>query len=721
MVDLYKKPKNMFVGMYYSKDHMGRRRNNNYYGYSNKYRGYNYYNKLHNYRKGNHYEAQQGVVAEQQREQQGEQQREQRGVVAEQQREKQKEEVPASDPAKEANGSGKTEGKKRKAEKETEKDEVGSRDKKKETSRKKCIIKILKRPTEAVNNEEGKDKNPVGGEKRAMEETEQKEPQKEQQKKKKKEKAKENEREGAKDCVEQKSKKKKEGEGITSKAKKVKDGFKFTSTQELFNLLLKDVKNNSLDEEDDEEEMAKQAKKKKGATKSGDPAKGLSEGTKMESENENAKKSTKRSIPDLAKKGATSAMGVKDTQPGRNDDVAQQHNQEVEKIAKESEQGKSIKGKEGNNSSDVPKSDKIIEAEEKCSNSASKNSAAQTTKTAGANAHVKESAIALKGKKGTASGSNKYNNHMSIGSNISRGRKIIKIIKNVENGRYYYTGSRKNLAAVVDGFGGGGAAGHYVKYATSKYPNFTTSCSLLSQASNMELYKHNSLNSRLINSLRGGMGAGQRNDDCRRAGKKEEEEGFFAVPIYMRSPKPEQIPIPVYLSEVADQMGAQEGAQEGTQERLREVREVPGVQTDVKAAIEAPPEAANVQGRKSKSKGQAQNAKGAPNGNAHNKDSQNAQNFTKKNEQNNHANKHSYDFMNTGNVKSNKMYNMYWMHSSYVKGANYNGSNLHGSGKNLKMEKYFHNKRYKVKAYLSDNNQKSKNLNPLKEVKIAVY
>ncbi|SCO66004.1 conserved Plasmodium protein, unknown function [Plasmodium vivax] len=755
MVDVYKKPKNMSIGMYYGKDYVGRRRNNNYYGYSNKYRGYNYYYKLHNYRKGNHYEAQQGEVAAQH-----------------------KEEVPVGDPAKEANGPGKvegkeegkaegkaeskTEGKKRKAEKETEKDEVESRDKKKETGRKKCIIKILKRPIEAASNEEGKGKG-------AMEEAEQKEQQKEQQKKKKKEKAKENEREGAKDCVEQKIKKKKEGEGASGKAKKVKDGFKFTSTQELFNLLLKDVKNNSHDEEEEEkeEEMAKPAEKK-GATTSVDPAKGPSEGPKMESENENAKKITKRSKPDLSKKGATSAAGVKENQPARNDDPAQQNNHEEEKAAKESEPGKSIKGKEASNSGDAPKSDKITEAEEKCPNGASKNGgAAQSTKATGASGHVKESAStvkakessnAVKGKKGLACGSNKYYYQMNLGSNISRGRKIIKMMRNAENGKYYYPGSRKDLAAGADGYAGG-VAGHYVKYATSKYPNFTTSCSLLNHATKMELCKHNSLNSSLLNNLSGGMCAGQRNEDCRRAGKKEEEEGFFAVPIYMRSPKPEQIPIPVYLSGGADQVPAQERAQEvlGVQatgeaaneaviEAVNEAVNEAGIETTNEATAEAPPQTANLQGRKSKGKGQPKSAKGAPNGNAHNnRESQNAQNFTKKNvekkkknkaflnknymmpfnqEQQSHANKHSYDFLNAGNVKSsNKVYNVHSLHASYVKGANYNGCNLHGSGsgKNVKMEKYFHNKRYKVKAYLSDNNQRSKNLNPLKEVKIAVY
>ncbi|EUD66914.1 hypothetical protein C922_02498 [Plasmodium inui San Antonio 1] len=743
MVDVYKKPKNMSIGMYYSKDYIDKRRNNNYYGYSHNYRGYNYYNMLHNYRRGIHYEAQ-------------------RGVATEEHREKQKEEVPVSGPAKDVSDSGKTEGKKRKAEKETEKDEVGSRDKKKETSTKKCIIKILKRPTEAVRTEEGKGKTPVQGEKDPMEESEQKEAQKEQQKKKKKEKVKENEPEGAKDCVEQSGRKKKEGEGTTSKAKKVKDGFKFTSTQELFNLLLKDVKNNSLDEEEQQgqkqeqppqQQMAKQAEKKKAATTTADPAKGPSEGTKMESENENAMKITKKSIPNLVKKGTTSAAGGKDTQPDRNDNVAQQLNHEEEKITKESEQRKSIKikAKEGNSSSDVPKSDKIIEAEEKFPNVDSKNSAAQTTKATGASEHLKESVIALKGKKGIASGSNKYNNQMNIGSNISKGRKIIKINKNVENGRYSYTGSRKDLTGGANGFGG--AAGHYVKYATSRYPNFTSRCSLLSHASKMDLCKHNSMGNRLTNSLSGGMGSGQRNDDSRKAGKKEEEEGFFAIPIYMRSPKPEQIPIPVYLSEVTDQVGPQEGVQE----RVLEVREVltqevdikedikEDIKMDVKAAIEALPEApsetTNVHGMKSKSKGQSQNGKGTPNGNAHNKDSQNGPNFTKKNvekkkknktflnknymsfnQEQIHANRHSYDFVNTGgNVKSNKVYNMHSLHSSYVKGANYNGCNVHGSGKNIKMEKYFHHKRYKVKAYSSDNNQRSKNLNPLKEVKIAVY
>ncbi|ANQ06811.1 Uncharacterized protein PCOAH_00012200 [Plasmodium coatneyi] len=705
MVDLYKKPKNMSIGMYYGKDYMGRRRNYNYYGYSNKYGGYNYYNKLYNYRKGNYYEAQQGEK-------------------------QQEEEVPVSDPPKEANCTDKTEGKKRKAEKETEKDEVGSRDKKKETSRKKCIIKILKRPTEGMSNEEGKGKIPVEGEKGAKEEAEKKELLKEEQKKKKKEKAKENEREGAKDCVEKKSKKKKDGERTTTKTKKVKDGFKFTSTQELFNLLLKDVKN---DDEDDE--MAKQTEKKKDTTTNGDTAKGPSEGIKMESENENAKKITKRSIiPDLAKKGERSTSGVKDTQPGRND--------EEERIDKENEQGKSIKGMEGNIISDVPKSDKINEAQEKCPNAAGRSGDAQTGKTTVTSGNVKESAITLKGKKNMTSGCNKYNNQINVGSNISRGRKIKKIIKNVENGRYYYTGSRKDLAI------GGFVAGHYVKYATSKYPNFTTSCNFLSHSSKMELCKNNSLNSRMMSNLNGGMGAGQRNDESKRAGKKGEEESFFAVPIYMRSPKPEQIPIPAYLSEGVDEVV--------TQNRVPEVQG--SVQADVKAAIEAaaevhpevhpevhtevPPEAANVQGRKSPIKGQYQNVKGVatPNGNALNKDSQNALNFAKKNvekkkknktflnknympytQEQNYANKYNYDFMNTGNVKNNKVYNMHWLHPSHVKTTNYNGCNLHGNGKNLKMEKYFHNKRYKVKAYLSDNNQRSKNLNPLKEVKIAVY
>ncbi|KJP89074.1 hypothetical protein AK88_01160 [Plasmodium fragile] len=698
MVDLYKKPKNISIGMYYTKDYIGRRRSNNYYyGYSHKYGGYyNYYNKLHNHKKGYYYESQQGETHK-------EKLKEENGDI-----------VPVSDPPKDANGSDKTESKNRKAEKETEKDdEVAGRDKKKETSRKKCVIKILKRPTEAVSKEEGKRKSLMGGEKGSLEETQKK-------KKKEKEKTKENGSEDAKECVEQKSKKKKkEREGTsTRKSKKVKDGFKFTSTQELFNLLLKDVKNNSPDEEEeeddyDEDEMAKQAGEKK---------------------------------------GATSAAGLKDTHPGRNDHVAEQNNYGEDKITNKNEQqGKSIiiKGKEGNHSSDVPKmSDKIIEAKDKGTNECRKNSAAQMTKATeggGVSANGKESIITLKGKKGVTGGSNKYNYQINIGSNISRGRKIKKIIKNFENGKYYYTGSRKDLAAgAANGFGG---AGYYLKYATSKYPNFTTSCSFLSHSSKMGLCKHKSLNSRLVNNLSGGaggggaMGAGQRNEEGRRSGKKEEEEGFFAVPIYMRSPKPEQIPIPVYLSEVNDQAGVRVAAIEATPEtadakaNIKESVNVDGKETA---------DAANVQSRKTKSKGQSQNVKTAPNGNVHNiKDSQNVANFTKKNvekkknknksfvsknymafnQEQNHSNKHGYDFVNTGNVKNSKVYNVHALHSSYVKAANYNnGCNVHGTGKNLRMEKYFHNKKYyKVKAYLSDNNHRSKNLNPLKEVKIAVY
>lgn len=734
MVDLYKKPKNMAIGMYYGKDYMGRRRNYNYYGYGNKYRGYNYYGMLQNYRKGNQYEVQQG-------------EKQQKGGKEAEEKQQEEETSPPSDPPKEPSGSDKAEGKKRKADKEMQKGDTGSGDKKKEASRKKCIIKILKRPTEAVSKEEGKGKSPMGGEKASMEEGTDS---KEQQKKKKKEKVKEIEREGAKDSIEQKSKKKKDGECATSKGKKVKDGFKFTSTQELFNLLLKDVKNNFLDEEvddeKDEEDESEEKKKKLTMAKSsamtktnGDSAKGPSEGTKMESENENAKKITKRSIPNLDKQGERSTSGVKGTQSGRND--------EEERNSYEGEQRKSIKikAKEGNNT-DVPKGDTMMEAEEKCPSGTNRSNATQTTKATGASGNVKESVITLKGKKGgiITSGSNKYNNQINIGSNISRGRKIKKIMKNVENGKYYYNGSRKDLGAGGDVFEGG--AGYYVKYATSKYPNFTTNCSFLNHASKMELCKNNSLNSRLMNSLNGTMGTGQRNDDIRKAGKKEEEEGFFAVPIYMRSPKPEQIPIPVYLSGGVDQVETQEAAQE----RVPDVLSAP---VDVKEIIEIPPEAPNEQGRKSQSRGQSQNAKGVevtvtPNGHAHNKDNQNALNFTKKNvekkkknktflnknympfnqEQNhlnnhvgNHANKYAYDFVSTGNLKNNKVYSMHPFHPSYVKATNYNGCNLYGSGKNLKMEKYFHNKRYKVKAYLSDNNQRSKNLNTLKEVKIAVY
>ncbi|GAW79807.1 hypothetical protein PGO_052170 [Plasmodium gonderi] len=746
MVDVYKKPKNMYLGLYYGKEYYSRRRNNNYYRNSNKYRGYNYNYKLHNYKKWNCYKLQD----EEEHKQQGvllvDIQKETKKSVVEKEeikevlknemnKESMKKDLDKGENSKNAEKKNehnkhrdstiKTECKKRKAEKGNEKDEMEGREKKKEMNRKKCIIKILKRPIEVAKNDEGKEKFSAIESKNVLEgnhKTGEK-------KRKKKGTEKGNEKgEGKREentkqsDIEKKNKTKKSDKNIT-KAKKVKEAFKFTSTQELFNLLLRDVKNHSVDEEE-----------KKITTNNDTAAATPTDSSKLENENDIQRKIIKKGKTNSNKKStgcANASESEKYNNFHGNSDHVQNHREGDISIGG-NDQGKSTNKNKEHKSNSTRKNDKNIVAEDECTsgnnmksvtisvtnnislNTSDKHCTNQTKKKGlHNNNNIKENCIILKNKR-IVSSTSKYHNIMNIGSNTSRGRKLLKIIKNAENGKCHYAGrktlmegsSSRNIPKVYD------SIDYNLKYATSKYPNFTTSANLLNHVYKEELCKYNSL----------------KNDDTRKAIKKDEEEGFFAIPIYMRSPKPEQIPIPAYLSEIVNNKEEAKDSSDHTNDNSSG-----NTSGDSSKTIKTK----ETKAHDKKTISHTRNAKEVGNENIR-KENDKGSNFTNRNvekkkkkkniflnkscisfnaDQNNNG-KQNYDWLNAENVKNNKFYNI---HSSYMKPSNYNGCNVYRSTKSFKVNKYFYNRNYKVKAYLSDNNQRGKNFNPLKELKIAVY
>ncbi|SBT32378.1 conserved Plasmodium protein, unknown function [Plasmodium ovale wallikeri] len=685
MVNAYRKSKKMSIGMYYSKDYLSRRRNDCY--TYNKYKGYNYYYKLHNHGKMVGSEVQDGQKGREK------EKGEERGDGK---RNVEKEEGHNKKIVYVKNGDNNN---RRMSKGCKEKENVETKEKKKELEKKKCIIKILKRPTVVAKNETNISKSVGDGNTNNGNTNVEKE--------------KHNNfmngelKKDVEDAKKEKSGKKKAASKILTKEKKNKDGFKFTSTQELFNLLLKDVKEDNTASNEEEtlltrSDMVDSTKKRSNQSKTELNNKVVRMKTETKNDEEEGekknkkKKITKEGVDNKRRYDGNNAIGS--CMIGEKDDSVKKANG-----SGEGQQGGAV-------------IDKVI---------ALRGKAAMTSSSSG------------------NGGGKCYTQKKVENDSVVNGKKILKLLKGMESNKCYAT--KKAV---------GGGENNYVKFSSSNYPSSVANSSLPKHASKVDLCKSSSL----------------KNGDLKKI-KKEEEEGLFVIPLYMRSPKPEQIPIPVYLSEdVLKRVENVEGGESASGSNGREEKNGGSFpETNVNVFLDrenagtigggggggggmAPVEISPSKMHKDKATmsqiGKAKNygkiVRDAVNLNQVNngKEKEIGLNFAKRNAEKKkkktylnkkyqhisfnleHNNlKLNYDVLDLGNVKSSnkKGYNVHST-SPYGKTSNYNyGCNLHKSGKNFKVDKYFYNRKYKVKtAYLSDG-QRSKNFYLLKNVKIAAY
>ncbi|SBS82992.1 conserved Plasmodium protein, unknown function [Plasmodium ovale curtisi] len=685
MVNAYKESKKMSIGMYYSKDYFSRRWNDCY--TYNKYKGYNYYYKLHNHGKMVGSEVQDGQKGREK--EKGEERDGKRNVEKEEGHNKKIVYV-------KNNG----DNSRRMSKGCKEKENVEAKEKKTELDKKKCIIKILKRPTVVAKNETNVSK-PVGGGNTNNGSTNV-------------EKEKHNSfmngelKKDVEDAKKEKSGKKKAASKFLTKEKKNKDGFKFTSTQELFNLLLKDVKEDNTASNEEEtlltrSDMMDSTKKRSNQSKTELNNKVVRMKTETKNDEEEGekknkkKKITKEGVDSRRKYDGNNAIGI--CMIGEKDDGVKKANGNGE-------------GRQG------AETDKVIALRGSRAPMVSSNS-------------------------GNNGGGKCYTQKKAENNSVVNGKKILKLLKGMESNKCYAT--KKAV---------GGGENNYVKFSSSNYPSSVSNSSLPKHVSKVDLCKSSSL----------------KNGDLKKI-KKEEEEGLFVIPLYMRSPKPEQIPIPVYLSEdVLKRVENVEGGESASGSNGREEKlggSFP--ETNVHVFLDrdnsvgmiggegegsggmAPVENSPSKMHKDKATmsqiGKAKNygkiVRDTVNLNLVNssKEKEIGLNFAKRNAEKKkkktylskkyqhisfnleHNNlKLNYDVLDLGNVKSsNRGYNVHST-SPYGKTSNYNyGCNLHKSGKNFKVDKYFYNRKYKLKtAYLSDG-QRSKNFYLLKNVKIAAY
>ncbi|CRG93214.1 conserved Plasmodium protein, unknown function [Plasmodium gallinaceum] len=586
IVNNYKKPKRVCFSVYYNKGFFyGKRYNYN--GY-NRYKNYYNYYKLQNYKKNNHYELYN----------------------------KRKETFRKT---------GLLKGNFKKSKLEIENKNIETQEKKKGMNKKKCIIKILKRPTEIMKNEETI--NNVCDEKK----------------------------EENKETKEKKKKNKKTKTEKSTSVKKSKEGFKFSSTQELFNLLLKDVKENSI------EEIISSNKE--------------IEDKEIENQREYTNKRNKNiKIDNTKKANIINELKVIEEKNNIKD------NYEIKKDIREN-----------NFTSD---NEKFFLEYINNENDNNNNNEENTTKNfyisviKNINKRYENDSLLLNDK----SNKNNFPNNINLENNSN---KSVKMIKNSE--KNYYNKIHDN----------------YLKPVPSKslyslsYPN------LLNHTSKEELCKNNSL----------------KYEETKKS-KKEEDANLFVIPLYMRSPKPEQIPIPIYLSEDGDKNASKEEI--NLKDKEKNDKNKSNIDINVRENISNVYKDKITNTYNGKTRNCTRNLKEIPYVNMNKENSLNIpKNITEKKKKKTYLNRNfvtfnleqksklNYDSMNfnMGNMKkNNQLYNSH----SYMKTSGYNGYNQNKNGKNFKVDKFFYNKKYKVKTNFNDN-QKNKNFHFLKDVKIAVY
>ncbi|SCM02931.1 conserved Plasmodium protein, unknown function [Plasmodium chabaudi chabaudi] len=311
----------------------------------------------------------------------------------------------------------------------------------------------------------------------------------------------------------------------------------------------------------------------------------------------------------------------------------------------------------------------------------------------------------------------------------------------------------------------------YSKMSSAKYPSYAMNSQLLTNIPKEELCKTLSLKHESFNKA-----------------KKEDDESLFVIPLYMRSPKPEQIPIPSIFSAdgssiATDIYNGSDGFPSNCVSSLDNINgyfignnsiEFPMTSQQSSEAYYSTPsligfnnsifskastEKSNSKvinvtktssnsntkseisnSNKLKTKKYGKNLKSSiPNENASTltgiANNENSLNASKKNKT--YLNKKynvtssldqnklrlKYDTLNIGNVKPRKLHNNEYY--AYIKTSNYtNGSHAYNkTSKNFKVDKHFNNRKYNFKStYFNDPTaQRNKNLNSFKNVKIEAY
>ncbi|CAD2089372.1 conserved Plasmodium protein, unknown function [Plasmodium vinckei lentum] len=311
----------------------------------------------------------------------------------------------------------------------------------------------------------------------------------------------------------------------------------------------------------------------------------------------------------------------------------------------------------------------------------------------------------------------------------------------------------------------------YSKTSSAKYPSYAMNSHLLNNIPKEELCKTLSL----------------RHESFKK-GKKEDDESLFVIPLYMRSPKPEQIPIPSLFSAdgssiATDIYNGSDGfpsncvssldningyligsnsiefpmnnqqspeayystpsligfnnsifSKTSTEKNNSKVTNVTknGSNSNIKSEISNSNKLKTKKYGKSLKSSIANENASTLMGVANNVNSLNASkknktylnkkyNITSSLDQNKLRLK--YDTLNIGNVKPRKLHNN--EHYAYIKTSNYmNGSHAYNkTSRNFKVDKHFNNRKYNFKStYFNDPTaQRNKNLNYFKNVKIEAY
>ncbi|CXI27069.1 conserved Plasmodium protein, unknown function [Plasmodium berghei] len=665
-IDTYKKSKKLSLGMHYNKDNFNRRRGNSY-GY-NRYRSYNYY-KLPNYQKS--------------------QNREMKSETNDRDTNESKKVNSVIDTNLQCNTSnnsnsmrktkiGKSEGNKNEETGEETKDE----------NKKINVVKILKRPADNVHNDiEHKSlklviKNNLNNKIGELEENE----------KNNNDNGSNNGKNDNNEGIDEKKKEKKCKKNLASKnLSKIKDKdiFNFTSTQELFNLLLQNVKENDDDNKNNAQQIAS---------------------------------------------------------PNNENNFAKQKNVEIMDKEKESATKKSKKNKSHN------------------------------IKIANTNiTEPKNSKYQVDAKnKNDLNGQMQTNNNCILGGQADGNSAMEKRVTfqlvddlSLATEKDIDVGSIDNINKM------NGMMGNvYSKISSAKYPSYVMNSHLLNNIPKEELCKTLSLKHESFKQL-----------------KKEDDESLFVIPLYMRSPKPEQIPIPSLFSAnnsnlAADVYHGNEGFPSNCVSSLDNINEYLIGSNSIKFSmnnqenseeyystptligfnnsifsktstekcnskvVNVPKNGSNNNNIKSevsnsnklKTKKYGKNFKNSitnesPNTLVGVANDETGLNVSKKNKT--YLNKKyissnldpnklrlKYDTLNIGNVKPRKLHNNEYY--AYIKTTNYmNSSHAYNkTSKNFKFDKYFNNRKYNFKAtYVNDSAaaQRNKNFNSFKNVKIEAY
>ncbi|KEG00762.1 conserved Plasmodium protein, unknown function [Plasmodium vinckei vinckei] len=312
----------------------------------------------------------------------------------------------------------------------------------------------------------------------------------------------------------------------------------------------------------------------------------------------------------------------------------------------------------------------------------------------------------------------------------------------------------------------------YSKTTSAKYPSYAMNSHLLNNIPKEELCKTLSLK-----------------HESFKKGKKEDDESLFVIPLYMRSPKPEQIPIPSLFSAdgssiATDMYNGSDGfpsncvssldningyligsnsiefpmnnqqnpeayystpsligfnnsifSKTSTEKNNSKVINVTknGSNSNIKSEVSNSNKLQTKKYGKSLKSSIANEKTSTLMGVANNVNSLNASkknktylnkkyNITSSLDQNKLRLK--YDTLNIGNVKPRKLHNN--EHYAYIKTSNYmNGTHAYNkTSRNFKVDKHFNNRKYNFKTatYFNDTAaQRNKNLNSFKNVKIEAY